>query len=381
MSGVRVVMDGLPLCVKSAGVGTYTEQLARGLAVAAPESRFVLFRPPLPRGRDIEPRSSNLTDLRTWRYPLVMGQPGRFTPTLLSLESVVGEVDLFHGTTFTVPARRRAPVVATVHDLTLLRRPELGTNRLVSMVRKAAGSLPGADRIIAVSETTRRDIVELCGVPPDRISVVYNGCSAEFRPRDRETCLAETEHHLQSKGPFLLHVGTVEPRKNLATLIRAFALLRRQTGLPHKLLLAGAPGWESQPLGAIAAEEGVAAEVLFAGFVPKRLLPSLYCAADVFVYPSLYEGFGLPVIEAMASGTPVVTSNLSALPEIAGGAALLVEPSDPEEIAAAIKLCLEDPSRAARLRSDGLARAEEFSWERTASQTLEVFKVTLGSSS
>jgi glycosyltransferase involved in cell wall biosynthesis len=374
----HIVVDGLPLSVRSAGVAVYTEQLVRHLAAAAPHWAFTLLRPPFPRGRDIENAAPNVSDRRSWRYPLVMGQLAPL-PAILGLESAVGRVDLFHGTTYSVPARCRARTVATVHDLALLRHPELGPGHLVAMVRRATRNLAGVDRIVAVSESTRNDIVELCGVPPERISVVYNGCSSDFYPRPRAECIRAAERHWQLEGPFLLNVGTVEPRKNLPNLIRAFARLRRQRNLPHRLVVVGGKGWGSEPLTDVARSEGVGEVVHFVGAAPYGLLPVLYGAADVFVYPSLYEGFGLPVVEAMASGTPVVASSCAALAEIADGAALLPDPGDPEQIAAAIEKCL-DASTADDLRSRGRKRAAHFTWSRSAAATLAVYEQVLAAS-
>jgi glycosyltransferase involved in cell wall biosynthesis len=298
-------------------------------------------------------------------------------PALLSLEAAVGTVSVFHGTTYSVPARHRAPLVITVHDLALLRHPALGSRGLRAMVDRAVRDFGRADRLIAVSEATRADLVDLCGADPARISVIYNGCARDFHPRDRAACLARTER-LLGPGPFLLHVGTLEPRKNLPNLIHAFAQLRRERNIPHRLVLAGEPGWGGESLADVAADAGVADRVSLPGRVGTDLLPVLYCAADVFVYPSLYEGFGLPVLEAMACGTPVVASDRAALPEITGGCALLIDPTDPDDLARAIGQCLDEPARAASMTAAGLARASQFSWERAAGETLAVYTAVIG---
>jgi len=370
----RIVLDGLPLAVRSAGVATYTRELTRAMAALAPDWSFALFQPPWPRRDDGDPPPrANVSTLRSWRYPLVMGQPAPWARAVLPLESVVGAVSAFHGTTYAIPARHRAPLVITVHDLALLRHPNFGSRALVAMVERAARGFARADRLIAVSEATRADIAELCDIDRARIDVVYNGCGSEFHPRDRDVCRRQVEAVFAVAGPFILHVGTLEPRKNLPNLIRAFARLRRERGIPHRLVLAGAPGWGGEPLREIAAGEGVADHVVLPGRVAKELLPILYGAADVFAYPSLYEGFGLPVIEAMASGTPIVASDRGALPEIAGGGARLVDPTDCDAIAGAIGELLDNPAQAAALTAEGLKRAAQFSWARAARETLAIY--------
>ncbi len=373
----RIVLDGLPLAVHSAGVATYTRELSRAMATAAPDSSFALFQPPWPRAGGSEQSPANLHTIRSWRYPLVMGQPAPFVPAILPLESAVGPADLFHGTAYCLPRRCRIPMVATVHDLALLRHPELGNSSLRAMVTNAVHAFSRADRLIAVSRATRDDLVELCGIDRDRIDVVANGCASFFAPLPPEQARETIQREVKISGRYLLHVGTIEPRKNLPRLIKAYARLRRESKVPHKLVLAGANGWEPLRLDRLAANEGVADRVLFPGRVPQDLLRPLYAGADVFVYPSLYEGFGLPVLEAMACGTPVVTSNVSALPEVAGGAAVLVDPGSVTDIAAAIQGCLQDRDHAQKVARKGLARAAEFSWSATARATLATYRRVL----
>lgn len=381
----RVVLDGLPLVVRSAGVATYTRELVRHLAAAAPGVSFELFAPRRWRDRAAAapaggagPRGA-AGAIQSWRYPLVMG------PLLAgwaTLESVVGEIDLFHGTTYTLPARSRAPLVATVHDLALLRHPELGNRRLRAMVQAAVAGLARASRIIAVSRATRDDLVELCGIDAARIDVVYNGCPPHLLAPGDPPAESGSDRAGGEPGPYVLHVGTLEPRKNLPMLIRAFARVRREGALPHALVLAGDAGWGGdatrRSLAAVAEHAGVAGAVRFTGRVDDARLRELYAGADLFVYPSLYEGFGLPVLEAMASGVPVVTSNVAALPEIAGDAALLVEPRSEASVAAAIRIGLLDAERAAALRAAGRRRAAQFTWSATARATLDTYSRCLG---
>ncbi len=376
---VRIVLDGFPLAVRSAGIGTYTRELAGEMAAVAPRTSFTLFQPPWPRAGDHGSSAPpNLGTTRSWRYPFIMGQPAPIAPAVLSLESALDSVDLFHGTNYALPARCRAPRVATVHDLALLRHPELGNTQLRAMVRRATRALSHADKVIAVSQATKDDLVELCGVDPDRIVVIHNGCSDTFAPMEREHARAAVERELGIAVPYVLHVGTLEPRKNLGRLIEAYALVAGERTIPHHLILAGEPGWEPARLDQLAERQGVADRVHFTGRVSGDLLRPLYAAADVFVYPSLYEGFGLPVIEAMACGTPVVTSNRSALPEVAGNASLIVDPSSVSEIATAIRRCLSETGLAQALRANGLARASALTWAAAARATLRTYGELLG---
>lgn len=375
----HIVLDGLPLSVRSAGIATYTRELTRAMAETAPTWRFTLFQPQWPRRRDQPVElGANVEVRRAWRYPCILGGPPAGVPRLSSLESAIADVDLFHGTSYSLPRRSRAKMVATVHDLALLRHPEWGTRSLVQMVRRAVRELPAAARVIAVSESTRNELIEFCDLPPERICVVHNGCGSEFHRLDTGQCRERIERELRIGGPFVLHVGTLEPRKNLANLIAAFAQVRLAGADHHRLVLVGADGWGSASIHRAAVAHGVAASVRFVGRVASDLLPALYSAADVVAYPSLHEGFGLPVLEAMACGTPVVAANRAAIPEIAGDAALLVDPEIPEEIAAAICRCLQDETLAADLHRRGIERAAEFTWERAAARTIAVYREILG---
>ena len=361
----RFVLDGLPLVVRSAGIATYVRELTTLMAAGNPEHSFALFQPAPFRSRSpAAPRPANLTDLRSWAYPLVMGYPARWMPSLLSLESAVGAADLFHGTTYTIPRYTRAATVTTVHDLALLRHPELGNKDLVDMVEAAARNFERADRIIAVSDSTRTDLIELCAVAPEKIRVVHNGLSPVFRPpRDA------TRSPIDS--PYILHVGTHEPRKNIVNLLHAFSMLR--AGSEVVLVQVGGPGWETVDLHGLTRKLGVDDRVRFLGAVEPSELPSLYAHARVFVYPSLYEGFGLPILEAMACGTPVVCSNRPALPEVAGDAAITVDPQSPEAIAEAIDRVLSSDELHTDMGRRGLSRAKAFSWSKCARETIGVY--------
>ncbi len=377
----RVALDALPLQVRSAGVATYTRELVRALATLQPAVEFVLFGLPPPFGAapDLRGWPANVRLQRAWTYPFVVGEPGGGRiPRLLPLEHALAGVDCFHATAYAAPRARRVPVVLTVHDLALLRAPALGTPALRRTVRGVAAAAQRAARVIADSAHTRDALVADCGLAPERIAVVALGVDAAFRPLAPDAARAAVAARLGLTAPYLLHVGTLEPRKNLPALVRAWNTLRRQRAAAPQLVLAGAPGW-----GAAAVEEAIAAcgaadDVRLTGRVADDLLPALYAGAEAVVVPSLEEGFGLPVVEAMACGTPVVATRAGALPEVAGDAALLVEPGDEAALAAALVRVSDDELLRAQLRAAGLARAAAFTWEACARATWRVYEEAVG---
>jgi glycosyltransferase involved in cell wall biosynthesis len=237
-----------------------------------------------------------------------------------------------------------------------------------------------AARVIAVSAHTASDVVARLGVPPERVAVVPNAVGEEFRPEPDARVLAEFRAAKGLPERFVLFVGTLEPRKNVAGLLRAFArVAAAEPEVP--LVIAGGKGWLYDEIFALHKQLGLGDRVRFTGYAAAEELPRLYAAATVFVYPSFYEGFGLPPLEAMACGTPVVASNASSLPEVVGEAGLTVDPRDEGALAAALLLLLRDPDRRAALRAAGLARAAGFSWARTVRETRAVYESAGGSCS
>lgn len=298
------------------------------------------------------------------------------------LASLSGQLDLLHGLAFAAPLAARCPTVVTVHDLSFLRFPDAFKpfNRTY-LAWATRASARRAALVIAVSESTRQDVIALLGVSPEKVVVVYNGVTEAFCPAPAEQVEA-VARELDLPESFILFVGTLEPRKNLVRLLEAYARLRQMQprGGSPPLVLAGGKGWYYQEIMERVEALGLKDHVIFPGFVPADTLPWLYRAAGLFVYPSLFEGFGLPVLEAMACGTPVITSTASSLPEVAGDAALLVDPEDTEGLADAMKRVLSDPELAAHLRLAGLARAVSFSWERAAAETAGYHRRILGAS-
>lgn len=289
-------------------------------------------------------------------------------PLTLAMEGI----DLLHSLGYVQPFLAGCRSVVTFHDLSFVLYPaNFNTANRLYLRSFSRWSAARADRIVAVSENTKRDLVRLLGVAEAKIDVVHHGIEDSFRPLGRD----EVEAFRRRKGlpeRFILFLGTIEPRKNLETLLDAYAMLRRE-GLPHALVIAGARGWQCEGVFRRQEQLGLGEEVAFPGYVPYPEQPLWYNAADVFVYPSLYEGFGFPPLEAMACGTPVVASNTSALPEVVGEAGLLCDPHSVEGLAQAMRRVLVDQDLRCQLAERGLARARQFTWQEAARRTAAVY--------
>jgi glycosyltransferase involved in cell wall biosynthesis len=266
--------------------------------------------------------------------------------------------------------------VVTIYDLTALLFPEHhtpGTREL--QARKWQFAREKADVVIAISEATKRDIVAHLGISASRIHVVCGGVGPAFRPIESRQVLEQALAPLRlAPGEYILSVGTIEPRKNLVRLVEAYHRVRDLTPAP-KLVLAGARGWKFESVFERVKTLGLKDEVVFLGQVPADILPALYNGAVAFAYPSLYEGFGLPPLEAMACGVPVIASDASSLPEVVGDAGLLVDPNDTDALADALATLLNEDEKRAELSARGPTRARAFSWEQTAFKTLEVYRL------
>jgi len=282
--------------------------------------------------------------------------------------------DLAHGPVFVGPLAASIPFVVTIHDLSFRRFPHLfrPANRLyLSSITRA--SARRARRVIAVSAHAAEETVRLLGVEREKVDVVYHGVAPRFRPLPPEKVEAfRARRRLPER--FILFLGTLEPRKNLVRLVEAFARLREPD---LRLVLAGGRGWYYEEVFACVERLGLRERVVFPGYVPGEELPLWYNAAAVFAFPSLYEGFGMPVVEAQACGTPVLTSDRSALPEAAGDGALLVDPYDAEGIAEGLHRLLTDGDLREALRRRGLAHAARFTWQKTAAETVSVYRRAL----
>ncbi len=293
--------------------------------------------------------------------------------------SVLNEVnpDLAHFTNSISPLGTRVPTVLTIHDMSLSLFPQFHPlrRRLTRpLVRLCARK---AKAIITVSESARRDMMRLWGLPPDGIHVVPEAPAPEFKPLKESEMLEQVRRRYGLSQRFILYVGTIEPRKNLTRLLRAFAGMRRRQVLTHQLVLAGSLGWGFREVIESIDPLGLNDSVRFLGYVPFADLPALYNLSEFFVFPSIYEGFGLPVVEAMASGTPVISSRESSLNEVGGGAVEFIDPLEVESIEQALVRLATDEELRESLASEGLARVGRFSWRKAAQATLTVYRSVL----
>lgn len=370
----RIGIDYTAAVHQRAGIGRYVRGLVAALAERQPRVEGRLFvaggrgpeLSPPPAGFELRPsRLSERTHARLW-YRLRAPVP---------VEWWTGPLDLFHATDFALPPTRPGTrTVLTVHDLAFERYPAETMPGMLGYLRRVVPhSVRRAGHAITDSEATRRDVIELYHAAPEKVSVVYPGVSARFGEPQRPERLAEVRRRYGlPDAPLVLTVGTMQPRKNHARLVEAFAQVASQTDAV--LVVAGGKGWQYEAVHERVRQLGLEERVLFPGFVDDADLPALYAAATVFAYPALYEGFGLPVLEAMAAGTPVVTSAVSSLPEITGeDAALLVDPGSVDQIAGALARLLGDGDLRAHLARRGAARAAIFTWAATAEQLWQVY--------
>jgi alpha-1,3-rhamnosyl/mannosyltransferase len=269
----------------------------------------------------------------------------------------------------------RGPTVVTVHDLSFVHFPETHpADRLRHLNRHLPSTLARAAHVLTDSEEVRRETIVHFGLPPERVTAIHLGVDAGFAPRDERSCREVLGRHGLRHGDYVLSVGTLEPRKNLATAIQAFNALPQRLCGRTPLVIVGQRGWLSRDVERLIQVGERAGWLRFLGYVGQHDLPMVYAGARLFLYPSRYEGFGLPVIEAMASGVPVVTSSVSCLPEIAGDAAELVHPDDVDGLRETLARLLEDDARREELRLLGLKRAKCFSWQRCAEETVAVYR-------
>lgn len=365
---MRIGIDGAPLATVKTGVGHYTNELARELALAEPDGEFELISY---RHLDLEDAANFPPNLSTVQVP----RRSRWMAIGLPIYARQRQLTLFHGTNYEVPLWAGCATVVTIHDLSLLLHAE--THR-PALVRRAKRRLPLmtriATRIITVSESAKREICEHLKVPAQKVVVVPNAPRSAFRPAADTSA---TRRRLGIEDDFVLFVGTVEPRKNLATLIRAFDDLLRTTSLSPQLVIAGPEGWLCEDLLDPSHNEALRNRVLFTGYLADDDLRTLYSSCRAFIYPSIYEGFGLPPLEAMACGAAVITSRIPAIVETVGDAARLIDPKASQELTASLVEFLTDNQAREHFAAAGLKRAAEFTWQRTARLTLEVYRDVL----
>jgi alpha-1,3-rhamnosyl/mannosyltransferase len=357
---MRVTIDARSTLLASAGIKTYTYHWVRHLQRLAPGE--ILAFPYLGEFGSLNHQASifsawtTLPRIALHHFANIPGNP--------AMDWMLADSDIFHASNLLQRFPRHVRVTATLHDVTCRLMPQFHTEENVQADRIFADRiLRRADGLIAVSENTRQDAIQVLNLPPEKIQTIYSGVADEYfaaQPARRHR-------------PYVLFAATIEPRKNLDALLDAWQNLKPALREEFELLVAGVAGWKSD-----ATVKRVSSQATYLGYVPEANLPGLVAGAAVFVYPSLYEGFGFPVAQAMAAGVAVLTSNNSALPEITGDGALLVDPHSVNEIAAGLTCLLESESRRAQLASRGRQLAERFRWQTCAAQSIEFFRRVAG---
>jgi len=386
---MRIAIDARWIFPELSGVGTYTLELAYQLAEIDPHNEYLLyFSDSMVRDRTVA--GLELGAVRNFTTKLLpFGVFSPWNQVMLGRELRRDKVDVFHSTNYMIPLpafrrNRRGPVecVTTIHDVIPLlfpnHAPRSKKTRFSPLYRRIMKEIGArSDRIITVSQTSREDIIRCLRIPDKhaaKVRVVYNGVSPRFRPA------GDTDRPTQETGraKVMLYVGRADPYKNAAVLVRTLASLRRDHGLSVCLKIAGTPDPRYPEARELAAELGVSSSVEWLGYLSPEELVETYQAADVLVHPSRYEGFGLQILEAMACGLPVVCSNAGSLQEVAGDAALLVDPDDLEGFVSHIVGVFGDPELARGLVQKGFRQAQRFTWRKCAEETIQTYVETAG---
>lgn len=371
---MRVGIDGYPLAEPRTGVGHYTLELARALALISPPDQFELVSPtPFATDALDEITRAQLSNLRTVN-PKSSSIRGHWWSIGLPLYLGRERFDLFHGTNFDVPLWKKRRSVVTIHDLSALLHPEKHRSRLV---RRARLRLPlvvrTADMIITPTESVKREVCQHFNLKADKVTAIHLAARRIFRPLPFVQT-DEVRNRLGVEDDFLLFVGTLEPRKNLLTLLKAFEQVLAHSCFRPQLVIAGGEGWLMDALSDFIRKPSISERLRITGYLSDDELRALYSSCRCFIYPSVYEGFGLPPLEAMACGAPVIAGRIPSLQETLGDAARLLEPLDADALAKSIIELLEDKNQREVLMAAGREQAAKYSWEQTARLTLGVYK-------
>jgi glycosyltransferase involved in cell wall biosynthesis len=379
--GAVIGFDVTAALMQGGGIGRYTRELIHALTAEAPQLTYKLFsaKPPavlpvpdsLPTAPNVSHHPAPLEE--HWLYRL--WYRARLP---VPVQLFMGSIDLFHSPDFVLPpVSGRIPTIVTVHDLSFVHYPETFPANLVAYLNRVVPwSVNRASHILADSHSTSRDLQTLWGIKSNRITVLYSGVNERFKPVTDKKALESVRARYGLGKPYVLAVGTVQPRKNYELLVRAFRPIAERH--PHSLVIVGGKGWLEEGLLAEIERQGLRERVQMAGFVDDADLPAVYSAADILAFPSLYEGFGLPLLEAMACGTPVISSDASSLPEVASnGSAILLSPNDEAAWTAAMVRLLEDENARQQLSAAGLAQSAQFSWRGAARELAALYESIL----
>ena len=370
---MRIGIDATALPAQPVGAGIYIIHLIKALLSLDSDFEWVVF---------VHEERRALLGIEEGKVVRVVSVPDQRPAERLLWEQLAFPrlvqalgVDLLHSLHYTRPWRLGCKSVVTFHDMTFFLFPQLHTHaKRVFFPLAIRTSARLADALVAVSENTRKDSIRLLDIPPGKIFTTPLGVSEDFHQIQDRELLERARRKFNLPEKFILYLGVVEPRKNLPFLLRCYASAIEQ-GLAHRLVIVGRLGWMYEDVFEQVESLELQENVHFAGFIPRQDLPMVYNLADLFVYPSVYEGFGLPVLEAMACGTPVITSNVSAMPEIVGEAGILLPPNDEAAFTQTIMNLLDGTSKRVELSKRGIQRSAQYTWKRTATDTLEVYKL------
>ncbi len=354
---------------RGTGMGTYTYQLIRNIYLIDKKTDYHFFLP--------NERFQGLNPLNSGVFHSIGQTKNKFWEEIASVAIDPRGMDVYHvpQNGIGLPKVKECKTVVTIHDLIPYILPEtVGPGYLKIFRETMPMILERADHIITVSEHSKKDLIRLMKVPEEKISVIYEAAETIYKPINKELAKARLANKYGIREPYILYLGGFSPRKNLVGLIHAFALLRKELPGPCKLLVVGRENPMVEAAKKAAVKTGCDKDILFAGFAPIQDLPFLYNGAELFAYPSFYEGFGLPPIEAMACGTPTIVSNCSSLPEVVGEAALSVSPEDVSALASQMHRIFSDSRLRQELSRAGILRASEFSWTKAAAKTIQVYK-------
>src|SRR6266516_1268290 len=376
---MRIAIDYTAAIRQGAGIGNYVRNLVDAMLSLDSKNQYTLLTSghptherPFPEADNVRARSIIIPD----RYLNIIWYRWRLP---LSATFFTGQVDIYHGPDFVLPPiNGKVRKIVTVHDLAFLEHPEYAVPQLAAYLQKVVPeAVAAADVVASISQTTSQTLIEHFKIPPEKITIIPNGIQSHFRRITDPILLAATRHKFGLKHPLVLGVGTLEPRQNHLGLIKAFHKAQSAAGnksRPAMLALASGPGWLYDETQQLIAKLKLEKKVRILGHVTELELITLYSMADVFVFPSFYAGFGVPLVEAMTCGTPVITSNTSLLTEVAGDAAVLIDPHNTGQIARAMLQVLESEQLREELRQKGFARAQHFTWPKAASKMLSVYQ-------
>lgn len=374
---MKVHIDGKPLFNQKTGIGYYCYNLIEALNSLDSQSKYIAT---YNTSRIRKNKLVSGPEKYVWYpYTKLRRHVGTTFPYNLALENFLGDFDIYHGTAFSVLPTRKAKKVLTVYDAAYKRFPEtIEKNNFAFLTEWLPYFIEKSDHILAISESGKEELIHYFNVKPEKISVTYLAADQAYHPiplEDSYRNVVREKYNLPSQ--FILYTGTIEPRKNLINLITAYQKVLQRTQCDHSLVLAGGKGWLYDEVFAAVNKLNLQDKVRFLGYVDFHDLPYLYNLAEVFAYVSKYEGFGLPPLEAMQCGTPVLTSNTSSLPEVVGDAAIMVEPANVDEIAEHLEALISNQALREEYSKKGLQRAAQFSWEKTAASTIEAYKKLL----